>query len=90
MLVAAFIFAIAAVLVKLTGGRVPVLEITLIRSAISLVVSAGEVPGVSSNWCPCCLQSRSCTVGAAFCTARLGSLLGGMQSCTALVAPSPC
>jgi hypothetical protein len=30
------------VLVKLTGGRVPVLEITLIRSAISLVVSAGK------------------------------------------------
>jgi hypothetical protein len=36
------------------------------------------------------LQLRSCTVCAAFCTARLGSLLRGMKSCTALVAPSPC
>lgn len=42
VLCAAFIFAIAALLVKLTGGRVPVLQITLIRSAMSLVVSAGE------------------------------------------------
>lgn len=42
VLLAAFIFAIAALLVKLTAGRVPVLEITLIRSVISLVVSLGE------------------------------------------------
>lgn len=42
VLCAAFIFALTALLVKLTGGRVPVLEITLYRSAISLVVSAGE------------------------------------------------
>lgn len=42
MLLAAFIFAVTALLVKLTAGRVPVLEITLIRSGISLVVSAGE------------------------------------------------
>ena len=41
-LLAAFIFAIAAVLVKLTANRVPVLEITLMRSSISLVVSVGE------------------------------------------------
>lgn len=42
VLCAAFIFALTALLVKLTGGRVPVLEITLYRSAISLVVSAGK------------------------------------------------
>lgn len=42
VLLAALIFAIAALLVKLTAGRVPVLEITLIRSVISLVVSLGE------------------------------------------------
>jgi drug/metabolite transporter (DMT)-like permease len=42
VLVAALIFAVAALLVKLTAGRVPVLEITLLRSGISLVVSLGE------------------------------------------------
>jgi hypothetical protein len=29
--------------VKLTAGRVPVLEITLVRSALSTIVSAGEL-----------------------------------------------
>jgi hypothetical protein len=48
VLCAAFIFAIAALLVKLTGGRVPVLEITLIRSGISLVASAGKSQAGSS------------------------------------------
>jgi hypothetical protein len=51
VLCAAFIFALTALLVKLTGGRVPVLEITLYRSGISLVVSAGETRITrSSSW----------------------------------------
>lgn len=45
VLCAAFIFALTALLVKLTGGRVPVLEITLYRSGISLVVSAAIIKG---------------------------------------------
>jgi hypothetical protein len=43
--------------VKLTAGRVPVLEITLIRSGISLVVSAGEGRTVQvRGWAKECLK----------------------------------
>jgi hypothetical protein len=43
MLAAAFIFSVSILLVKLTAGRVPVLEITLVRSTISCAVSLGAV-----------------------------------------------
>jgi hypothetical protein len=42
MLCAAFIFSLSALFVKLTAGRVPVLQITLIRSGLSFLVSTGE------------------------------------------------
>lgn len=41
ILLAAFIFSLSALCVKLTAGRVPVLEITLLRSGISFAVSTG-------------------------------------------------
>jgi hypothetical protein len=43
MLCAAFIFSLSALFVKLTAGRVPVLQITLIRSGLSFLVSTGEL-----------------------------------------------
>ncbi|KAF6266011.1 hypothetical protein COO60DRAFT_639078 [Scenedesmus sp. NREL 46B-D3] len=39
----AFIFSLSALFVKLTAGRVPVLQITLIRSALSFLVSTGII-----------------------------------------------
>uniref|UniRef100_A0A383VLI0 EamA domain-containing protein n=1 Tax=Tetradesmus obliquus TaxID=3088 RepID=A0A383VLI0_TETOB len=43
MLCAAFIFSLSALFVKLTAGRVPVLQITLIRSGLSFLVSTGII-----------------------------------------------
>eukprot|EP00878_Enallax_costatus_P033869 GHUV01037445.1.p1 GENE.GHUV01037445.1~~GHUV01037445.1.p1 ORF type:complete len:347 (+),score=68.22 GHUV01037445.1:413-1453(+) len=40
MLLAAFIFSLSVLCVKLTGSRVPVLQITLVRSSMSFIVSA--------------------------------------------------
>ncbi|WIA15999.1 hypothetical protein OEZ85_012734 [Tetradesmus obliquus] len=39
----AFIFSLSALFVKLTAGRVPVLQITLIRSGLSFLVSTGII-----------------------------------------------
>lgn len=57
-MVAALIFSVAALLVKLTGGRVPVLEITLLRSGISLVVSAGGIV-ISGWWGALCVDMQA-------------------------------
>ncbi len=51
LVLAAFVFAVSVLCVKLTAGRVPVLEITLIRSSLSWVISVAlaKIQGMPWN-----------------------------------------